>query len=295
MEWNFKIEPPVLTQQKDYYSLKQIVLEMHAKRYAVPLYFTAFSGLIFFLSIFVLSVNAQMDSTDFKIFKSTEFGVSIKYPANWQAPTGGIPEQMPNPNVTVISHFSPPEQSVSVFLTVEKLAPNTTLVEDMNDTVKKLRKDMPDFKILESGQTKLAGLPAYRLTGEGQTSLRDLGERLGLANQTSELLSVMKILGLNGITLKQTAISTIKNGTLYSVAYGSVSDLFPGQYSAYLPVFQEMASSYKIEPLESQVATNSLNNNQSNSNPCAILKIRLANGNISISEFEKLNKILGCG
>lgn len=192
------------------------------------------------------AVTAQVTDS-FSTYYDPIYGIRINYPSDWEQGGEGLLEKMKTENVTGIAMFTPPDKSVFVFLAVEKLKQSTSLAQDVNDTIANIRKDMPDFKILESEEVKLAGLTGHRIVGEGKVSLETLGEKFNLQNQTQELQSVLDALGIKELTTKIMNVFTVKGDKEYGISYGvPAPEILGDQYSLYLPVVQKMIDSMQL-------------------------------------------------
>jgi hypothetical protein len=212
----------------------------------------------------------------------------------------GLFSTAPTKNVSVVVGFSPPDKSAYVFVTIEKIAPNKTLSQDVNESIATIRKDIPDYKILESEQTTLASLPAYKLVSEETIPMRKIGEKFGVPNEKiQEIESMLKAIGGNP-KVKVLTVFAIKDNKEYGVSYGTAPELLAGdQYSVYLPTAQKMIDSFQIMGSSAVTNTSTVKptineQNQTCGQFLDPLKTRLVEGNITIQQYGDLRKAIGC-
>jgi hypothetical protein len=197
------------------------------------------------ISFLLTSVSAQLED-NFLTYDNPTYGIRIDYPADWEQGGQGVLERLKTENVTGIAMFSPPDKSVQVILAIEKLKPYM-LTKDINDTIADIKKEYPDFKILESKEVMFAGLNGSKIVGEGKFPLERIGERFNLQNQTQELQSVLAAAGIKELTVKLMNVATVKGDKVYSLSYGvPLPEILGDQYSLYLPVVQKMIDSMQI-------------------------------------------------
>ena len=146
----------------------------------------------------------------FQIYRSPNLGISIQYPSDWQL----IEESKDKLNFVKQKGF------VTVDLNTENLDPSdTTLSEYANTRVTELRTQRPNFQLIDYetiiiSNDKQAQKVIYSFTREEDAK-----------------------------TNKVMRIWTVNEGKLYTLAYIAESSL----YDRYLPMFQQMVDSFRID------------------------------------------------
>jgi hypothetical protein len=119
----------------------------------------------------VKSINAQV-TDNFSTYYDPINGIRMNYPAEWEELVGqGLLDKVMSERVGAVAMFTPPDKFVYVLLAVEQLESGASLAQEVNDTMAHIRKDMPNFKILESEEVTFAGLSGHKIVGEGKKSL----------------------------------------------------------------------------------------------------------------------------
>ena len=153
-------------------------------------------------------------SANVMTYENANYGFSINYPSDWT-------KQERTPNGTgyqVVVLFVLPTNNVSENLNVvvdDSLEPSTTLKEQTQANIEQLQQDHPDFKLLESGNTTLAGNPAYKIV------------YTATANQKY---------------VKAMQVWTLSNGTYYMITYKTG----PSNYDKYIGTAQQMMNSFEL-------------------------------------------------
>jgi eukaryotic-like serine/threonine-protein kinase len=155
---------------------------------------------------------------NFLTYTNYAYGINIMYPADWKI------GEHPYANVFVVDFMSILKNNSAIFpatitLSVESLKHNTTLNAFTIATLDKAKQSLPDFKLIESNDTALAGNPAYRI----------------VYTFTSSDPSVQ-------LHFQSMNVWTIKNSKIYTISYtGAIS-----QYVSYFPILKNMMNSFKI-------------------------------------------------
>ena len=148
-------------------------------------------------------------TSDLIPYRNPNLGFTLEYPSNWQkeesltlvSPQGGIDNRSPE----VIS------------ITTELLPTSNYNLDRYTEAVLGQVESFPDFKLLNSSSTALAGSPAhmivYTFTDETQTPLQNL------------------------------QVWTVKDGMAYIITYGGT----PEEFDSSLPAFQSVTDSFSLE------------------------------------------------
>ncbi|MFN6516389.1 MAG: protein kinase domain-containing protein [Nostoc sp. CreGUA01] len=166
--------------------------------------------LIAFFFIFIPRNNTLEDYND------TVYGISIKYPANWEKT--GTPDRITG---NVVKFTSPKETETdsyleNVNLIIQDLPENRTELEQFtNFYVDEIQQSDANTKILEQGQTQLRNQPAYQ---------------------------VISTLEEEGVKIQRLQVWMVKNNKAYIMTY--TADV--AKYSEYLPTAQTMINSLEV-------------------------------------------------
>jgi hypothetical protein len=265
------------------------------------------------------AIENQSLSNSFLGYSNSEFGVKMEYPADWEKQEGGPLDRLSCENSTVSSPlvvFFSPDKSVDVTIVTDKVTGNKTLESHVNDSVSSTLKSQPNMKNIESTKTTLGGLPAYKIVFKGTFDVGKVLEKCGLDVLLGSLME------FKPVTSTAMMFFTIKDDRSYLLAYGdetealsqlttTVGPLGPlgetppstvqNPFSYFLPTFQRMADSFKFtEGTMTSVVLNdsssengsSLSNDIQSNDPLQIIKMRLAEGEITIQQYEELKKTL---
>lgn len=161
-----------------------------------------------------LFIPQKLD-TEFSVYESSSYGVTIKYPQDWQI------HHIEDPFTgDVVKFWSPPtsnaqELIAEVNINVEDLKEPTSLAEYTNFFVHEITKLFTNARIHESHATKLSNLPAHEVVYSGKEQ---------------------------GYKIKRMAVWTLKNNKAYIVTYTAEES----QYDKFLKIAQTMIESLKI-------------------------------------------------
>jgi len=170
---------------------------------------------IFFNNNHNATIYATAQSSDeFLTDYNAAYGTKIQYPLDWQKMQGPTLDRFRSNNIIPIVAFLPPDNSVRLMVGIEKLQENTTLEQDMNDTISSLQKNQPGFRLIESSKTTLANLPAYKLHYNG---LFDVGSSIKRFPVLDELFGDM--LDFKPVNASILGYGTIRDGNSYFVGY----------------------------------------------------------------------------
>jgi hypothetical protein len=124
---------------------------------------------------------------------------------------------------TAIVGFTAPSGIAGIFITISPSENKSS--EFFQTKISTLRKDYPEFKLIGSNTTTLAGLPAYMLSFSGRIDFDVLAKKLGV-----EGLGFLETLGSGLGDLQQMSVVTIKNDKAYQVGYGGLGDEYSMQF-----------------------------------------------------------------
>lgn len=155
---------------------------------------------------------AQQTSTNFITYSNSTYGIKLQYPSNWDKQENGTKQD----TQTDVVSFSPPvsNSNASLDVSTDSGVSGESIAEYSSGSLSDLH-SFKNFKLIESTNTILAGLPAYRLiyTSENENTI-----------------------------VKDMEIGTIKGDTAYLLTYeGGVNE-----YDKYLPVAQKMIDSFQL-------------------------------------------------
>jgi hypothetical protein len=266
---------------------------------------------------------------NYLLYSNPTYGIKLQYPADWQHTEGGVLERLKANNTVAVAEFHPADMSVGVTVSVEKLLKNETLDQYVEESINLTRQAQPNVQLIEQNETTtLTGLPGYRLVWNGifdpaeafESGRYDFG---GLENVidlqpfNTTVMTFTTIQGDNGYII---GYSDSSSGMLDQVCNTFGADFVPfcpsstsmtDSFSRYLPIVQNMIDSFQISATSQNQAIDSTNNNftmpnnttsipptdntqLTNENPCAIIDRRLATGEITIEEYQRLHEVLQC-
>jgi eukaryotic-like serine/threonine-protein kinase len=155
---------------------------------------------------------------NFLTYTNYAYGINIMYPADWKI------GEHPYANVFVVDFMSILKNNSAIFpatitLSVESLKHNTTLNAFTIATLDKAKQSLPDFKLIESNDTALAGNRAHRIVYTFTSS--DPSVQLHFQSMNTW---------------------TIKNSKIYTISYTGATS----QYVSYFPILKNMVNSFKI-------------------------------------------------
>jgi hypothetical protein len=153
---------------------------------------------------------ASNDTSDLISYSNPNLGFALEYPSNWQkeesltfaSPQGGTGNRAPE----VIS------------ITTEVLPTSDFSLDRYSEAALGQVESFPDFKLLNSSSTTLAGLPAHMIVysfsdEESQTPWQNL------------------------------QVWTVKYGMAYIITYGGI----PEEFDSSLPALQSVVDSFRLE------------------------------------------------
>jgi len=137
-------------------------------------------------------------------------GYSITYPSDWSKPD----EQNNGAAVVFLTPTNNKTENLNV--QVYNLTASDTL-SNITSSIRSEVENFSDFKLIDAGNTTLAGNPAYKIVYTATTS--------------------------NGNNLKVTQIWTVKDGKEYIITYKGA----PTNYETHLSAAQKMIDSFQIK------------------------------------------------
>jgi serine/threonine-protein kinase len=137
-------------------------------------------------------------------------GYSITYPSDWSKPD----EQNSGAAVVFLTPTNNKTENLNV--QVYNLTASDTL-SNITSSIRSEVENFSDFKLIDAGNTTLAGNPAYKIVYTATTS--------------------------NGNNLKVTQIWTVKDGKEYIITYKGA----PTNYETHLSAAQKMIDSFQIK------------------------------------------------
>lgn len=130
---------------------------------------------------------------------------------------------------TAIVGFTAPSGIAGIFITISPSENKSS--EFFQTKISTLRKDYPEFKLIGSNTTTLAGLPAYMLSFSGRINFDVLAKKLGVEGLGENAnLGFLETLGSGLGDLQQMSVVTIKNDKAYQVGYGGLGDEYSMQF-----------------------------------------------------------------
>jgi hypothetical protein len=170
------------------------------------------SSTLYAFALFGLG-SSPKDNNNFLTYQDSTLGIKIDYPAGWaqELHVGGL--------VTFLTMLESDTNTYPAGLgvTVQNLASkNTSLNEITKVQIKNLTQNHPDFKLIESTKSMLAGIVAHKI--------------VFIATDNS------------GHERKAMQIWTLKDGRAYLLTYKAQ----PEEFSHYLPLVQKMIDSFQF-------------------------------------------------
>jgi hypothetical protein len=156
--------------------------------------------------------TAPQNNTGYATYTNATAGVRIQYPPGWNVTEGGS-------NTTIVMFSTPVGGfNVNVLLGYHNVSSvKESLDEFKNATVSDLASiTSPKYTNVSTGETTLAGMPAYTLTATATTQ--------------------------SGVVVKQMMVMTEKDYQVYTLTYTATQGLFPD----YQNDFSNMTSSFAI-------------------------------------------------
>lgn len=245
----------------------------------------------------------------------SNYGIRIQYPEDWQKTESGVLSRFNINNTKAVAEFHPSDMSVTLLIIAEKSVENQTLEQFVESNIADLREEQPNIQIIEHNRvTTRAGTPAYKLVAKGPLDVEAGMESSGL----NELFGQM--IDFEPVNMTAMSFITIEGNNAYLITYSDSSGRGLNQlcaalgslspectssnigdpYSYYLPIAEKMIDSFEVTTIQNQTNGTEpqpppINSTQpTNENPCSIIDIRLATGEIAIEEYERLREILQC-
>jgi hypothetical protein len=241
----------------------------------------------------------------------------MQYPEDWQKVGESTTLRANINNITILAAFQPADKSVIVSIEVEKLVENQALDQFIQNYIATLSEYDLNPKIIEQNRTTTqAGIHGYKLVHNGTVDaaeiVREFSEDDPILQSFLQLIdwkpadrTTMSFVTIHGNNTYFMLYSDATAGILDQLcaAYGEVMPectLFTSiddPYSHYLPIAQKMIQPFEIIPQNQTNACNNssmVQNGTANEDPCSIINIRLAKGEIPIEEYQRLREIFLC-
>jgi PsbP-like protein len=271
-------------------------------------------------------------SDEFLTYYNSAYGIRIQYPVDWGKTEGPFLQRLATNNIVPIVQFSPPGRSVAFSIVIEKLKGDKTIDQELKESISSFEKNQTGLTLIESNKTTLANLPAYKLLYNGTFDITAaLNEFPELDKMFGDMLDFKPVntTSLHYFTIRDGNEYIISYGDgsgkvieqassllggLADPSLGpspSVSSVVPDPFSHYLPTAQRMIDSFSLDmtqlktgqeanntsttfmtPDSDSSQTSSEQSQSNNEDPLLILKNRLARGEISIEEYNELQKIM---
>jgi hypothetical protein len=249
-------------------------------------------------------------SSNYLLYNNPTYGISIQYPKDWQRTPDDVLSRTNINNTKLLAEFRPPDQSVGVAVLVENLVENMTLDQYVQRNIALQKKYQPDLQLVELNKTRtLTGLPGYSIVYNG--TLDDEGLLSGIQG-FQEMIDVVP--PLNGSRMLFTTIHgdkafVIEYTDLYAALLNQLCQVFGLEFSPdcpsdpnmtdpffeHLPKAQEILDSLQITiPNNTRHSQSNNTTGTTNEHPCSIVDIRLATGEVTIEEHERLREVLEC-
>jgi hypothetical protein len=110
---------------------------------------------------------ARITTAGYLTYKNSMYGFGIQYPSNWEKIDFGQTIEEDDRHI-VVTFLSPPEDALDIFreylvIQVGKLMFNRSLEQYVDTQINSLRDSLPDFGIVESNATMVAGNLAHTI------------------------------------------------------------------------------------------------------------------------------------
>jgi eukaryotic-like serine/threonine-protein kinase len=176
--------------------------------------FGIFVTLMSTLLLLLLHPDIQVLAQEqFLTYESSELGISIQYPANWEKIAS-----MDN----FVTFTAPPETDTRIYpaalgLKVQELpSQNIALQEITKVQMSDLKRSNPGLKVLESTSTSIAGKPAHKI--------------------------VFSAIDNKEVERKAMQVWTVIGNKAFLITYKAE----PDKFSSYLPTIERMINSFKV-------------------------------------------------
>jgi Short C-terminal domain len=247
---------------------------------------------------------------NYLLYSNPTYGINIQYPEDWQITEGGVLGRLKANNTVAVAEFHPPDMSVGVILSVEKLLKNETLDQYVEESIALSREHQPNVQLIERNKTMtLTGLPGYKLVWNGildaaeafESGRLDFGGLENVIDLQPINTTVMSFLTIQGDNAYVIGYSDSSSAILDQVCNSFGADFVPfcsssanikNPFSHYLPIAQKMIDSFEIATQNQTIDDNGGTNMTDGDDPLNILDQRLARGEITIEEYERLREIL---
>jgi hypothetical protein len=109
----------------------------------------------------------RITTAGYLTYKNSMYGFEIQYPSNWEKIDFGQAIEEDDRHI-VVTFLSPPEDALDIFreylvIQVGKLMFNRSLEQYVDTQINSLRESLPDFGIVESNATTVAGNRAHTI------------------------------------------------------------------------------------------------------------------------------------
>lgn len=110
---------------------------------------------------------AKITTAGYLTYKNSMYGFEIQYPSNWEKVDFGQAIEEDDRHI-IVTFLSPPEDASDIFreylvIQVGKLMFNRSLEQYVDTQINSLRDSLPDFGIVESNATTVAGNRAHTI------------------------------------------------------------------------------------------------------------------------------------
>lgn len=110
---------------------------------------------------------ARITTAGYLTYKNSRYGFEIQYPSNWEKIDFGQAIEEDDRHI-IVTFLSPPEDALDIFreylvMQVGNLTFNRSLEQYVDTQINSLRDSLPDFAIVESNATMVAGNRAHTI------------------------------------------------------------------------------------------------------------------------------------